>query len=95
MKQYSSVVARDLSFTYAKRYIEDNKGYTFISRPEWEGFHFIDIKGRWCTYTKNGEVIVDVPLEAVQKQDERGWMIVKPSYFTLNDLDDYLDWDNM
>ena len=28
MKQYSSVVARDLSFTYAKRYIEDNKGYT-------------------------------------------------------------------
>ena len=23
MKQYSSVVARDLSFTYAKRYIED------------------------------------------------------------------------
>ena len=54
MKQYSSVVARDLSFTYAKRYIEDNKGYTFISRPEWEGFHFSDIKGRWCTYTKSG-----------------------------------------
>ena len=25
MKQYSSVVARDLSFTYDKRYIEDNK----------------------------------------------------------------------
>ena len=34
-------------------------------------------------------------LEAVQKQDERGWIIVKPSYFTLNDLDDFLDWDNM
>ena len=95
MKQYNSIIAKDLSFTYAKRYIEDNKGYTFISRPEWEGFYFIDIKGRWCTYTKNGKIVVDVPLEAVQKQDERGWMIVKPSYFTLNDLDDYLDWDNM
>ena len=48
-----------------------------------------------AAYTKNGEVIVDLPLEAVQKQDERGWIIVKPSYFTLNDLDDFLDWDNM
>ena len=95
MKQYSSVVAKDLSFTYAKRYIEDNKGYTFISRPEWEGIHFISKQGEWCIYTKSGELIVDVPLEAVQKQNERGWMIVKPSYFTLNDLDDYLDWDNM
>ena len=95
MKQYSSVIARDLSFTYAKRYIEDNKGYTFISRPEWDGFHFISKDGLWCIYTKEGKLLVDVPLEVVQKQNERGWMIVKPSYFTLNDLDDYLDWDNM
>ena len=91
MKQYSSVVARDLSFTYAKRYIEDNKGYTFISRPEWDGFHFISKDGLWCIYTKEGKLLVNVPLEVVQKQNERGWMIVKPSYFTLNDLDDYLD----
>ena len=95
MKQYSSVVARDLSFTYAKRYIEDNKGYTFISRPEWDGFHFISKDGLWCIYTKEGKLLVDIPLEAIQKQNERGWMIVKPSYFTLNDLDDFLDWDNM
>ena len=95
MKQYSSVVARDLSFTYAKRYIEDNKGYTFISRPEWEGFHFIDIKGRWCTYTKNGEGRVDVPLEAVQKQDERGWMIVKIREDVIDDIIDLLDEDNL
>lgn len=95
MKQYSTVVAKDLSFTYVKRYIYDNKGYTFMTYKDWEGFYFVDIKGRLCTYTKNGEIIVDVPLKAVQKQNERGWMIVKPSYFTLNDLDDFLDWDNM
>ena len=39
--------------------------------------------------------MTDVPLQAVQKQSEKDWMVVKPSYFTLNDLDDLLDWDNM
>lgn len=95
MKMYDIIVARNLSFSYAKRYIEEHRGYTFISRPEWDGFHFIDKDGRWCIYTKEGKVMTDVPLQAVQKQGEKDWMIVKPSYFTLNDLDDLLDWDNM
>lgn len=95
MKQYSTVVAKDLSFTYVKRYIYDNKGYTFMTYKDWENIHFISKQGEWCIYTKNNELIKNVPLEAIQCQDKRGWMIVKPSYFTLNDLDDYLDWDNM
>ena len=95
MKQYSSVIARDLSFTYAKRYIEDNKGYTFISRPEWEGFHFISKDGLWCIYTKEGKLLVDVPLEVVQKQNERGWMIVKIKEDIIEDIIDLLDEDNL
>ena len=92
MKQYSSVVAKDLSFTYAKRYIEDNKGYTFISRPEWKGIHFISKQGEWCIYTKNGEVIVDLPLEAVQMPvippDIRPMIQLDGGRFATSDLND-------
>ena len=95
MKQYSSVVARDLSFTYAKRYIEDNKGYTFISRPEWEGVLFISKQGEWCIYTKNNELIKNVPLEAIQCQDKRGWIIVKIKEDVVDDIIDLLDEDNL
>ena len=95
MKQYSSVVAKDLSFTYAKRYIEDNKGYTFISRPEWEGIHFISKQGEWCIYTKNNELIKNVPLKAIQFQDKKGWMVVKIREDIIDDIIDLLDEDKL
>ena len=53
MKQYNEVIIKGLSFPEAKRYIENYKGYTFITRPEWKGFHFIDVYG-------NGASILDL-----------------------------------
>ena len=95
MKQYSTVVAKDLSFTYVKCYIYDNKGYTFMTYKDWENVHFISKQGEWCIYTKNNELIKNVPLEAIQCQDKRGWMIVKIKENVVEDIIDLLDEDNL
>lgn len=95
MKQYNAVIAKGLSFTEAKRYIEDNKGHAFITRPEWEGFHFISSHGYWCIYTKFGTLLKNVGLETVMCQGRVDWMVVKPNEMAIKSIEGYIDLERM
>ena len=91
MKQYNEVIIKGLSFSEAKRYIENYKGYTFITRPEWKGFHFIDVYGNWCIYTRFGSLLKNVSLETVMCQGKMDWMAVEPNEMAIKSIADHID----
>ena len=51
-----------------------NVGYYF-TRPEWDGFHFIDGNGQHAIVTKEREMIIVTEEEVLNKESD-DWMLV-------------------
>lgn len=74
MKFWEEVVAVDKSYVSALEHIEDNPSTSYITRPEWEGVHFIAKGKRYCILLKTGEVLLDKL--KVYDTDKNDWLIV-------------------
>lgn len=71
MKLWEEVANSELSY---QEIMEKYKGWYF-TRPEWDGFHFIDGDGNHVVITKDRELLI-VKEEEVLNKDSNDWMIV-------------------
>lgn len=74
MKLWKEIIASDKSYTEALEHIESNPSTSYITRPEWEGVHFIANGKRYCILLKTGEVLLDKV--KVYNMDKMDWLIV-------------------
>ena len=73
MKYWDKAIVKDLSYDEAEKQAKENR-LCYITRPEWEGFHFYDKLGDYCILLKNGDLVI-FPKEIYDK-DKNDWMVV-------------------
>lgn len=79
MKYWNRVLANHLTFAQAANAM--TKNIYFITRPDWQGFHFLDKNRQYKIFLKSGEIIeltVD-ELNKIYDRDKHDWMIVEPT----------------
>lgn len=74
MKFWEQIISKNVSYDYALNYIKSYKGTSYITRPEWDGVHFISKNNEYCILLKTGEVLIDE--SEVYDKDKNDWLIV-------------------
>lgn len=62
--------------------------YTYITRPEWGGFHFIDKNANYCILTKEGEIVINP--DVILNVKAKDWMVVCISSEAVDLIEDLL-----
>lgn len=74
MKFWRRVIDSERSYESALNYIKTYPASSYITRPEWDGIHFISKDGSYCILLKNGEILIDE--SEVWSTDKNDWLVV-------------------
>jgi hypothetical protein len=77
MRYYNSMVAHNGPYWKALEYVKKYPGKAFITRPNWDGIHFITKQGDYAILLKTGEIMVKP--ENIMDMDKSDWMLVNPT----------------
>ena len=84
MRYWKKAIETNLTFDEAKQFMEFKKGFYFATRPEWQGFHYIGVDGKYRVLFKDGHYEI-LDASEVWAKDKADWMIVtiKPEAYRL------------
>jgi hypothetical protein len=74
MKFWRRIINNNKSYEDALNYIKTYPASSYITRPEWDGIHFISKDGSYCILLKTGQLLIDVP--EAWSTDKTDWIIV-------------------
>lgn len=74
MKFWKRVIDNERTYESALNYIKAYPASSYITRPEWDGIHFIAKDGSYCILLKTGELLIDE--KEVWSTDKSDWIVV-------------------
>lgn len=85
MRFWEDVMKKDLTFEEIISNYED----FYFTRPEWDGFHFFDVKTKEHMVLLKSGKIIKISHEEVWNKDSNDWMLVSITNEALAILDNY------
>ena len=80
MRYWDNIIRENLDFEEALNYIKKYPKTSYITRPNWNGVHFIGSKDVYCILLRDGRAIRlregKPTFEGVYDKDCKDWMIV-------------------
>ena len=84
MRYWKKAIQSDLTYDEAVGFLKALVGQTFITRPDWQGFHYIGMDGRYRVFFNDGHYEL-IETKEVWAKDKTDWMVVtlKPITYRL------------
>lgn len=71
MKYWEEIIEGNLTYEEARTAM----AIRYVTRPEWDGFHFLNLQDKHCILLKTGELLIDI--KEVLDTDKKDWCIVR------------------